>query len=223
MRRGTGRGVGSVCRADGGPRGDRRAVAGTGGAHARMVRAAPRAHLRLGARASRRSHSTRAAGPAVRDARSVSRGAGARSSGGDRRSIRHAVPRRGLSDPFDSPLGERTGMGRGVHPERRGRKFSVRVLDGPVGSNRGRAAPAVCRDDAREERPAPDRAAEILRGQPAEERRPSCLRRAQPIPDEGRDGHARRDHVARRRRSARRARVEPQPASTWRESFASMW
>ena len=126
----------------------------------------------------------------------------------DRRSLGHAVPRRGLSDSVDGPFGERTGMGRGVHPERRRWKFPVRVLDGPVGSNRGRAASAVCRDDAREERSAPDRAAEILRGQPAEERRPPRLRRAQPIPDEGGDGDARRDHVARKRRSAQRARVD---------------
>ena len=62
-----------------------------------MVRAAPRAHLRLGARASRRSRAARAAGAAVRDARSVPRGARARSSGGHRRPLGHAVPRRGLS------------------------------------------------------------------------------------------------------------------------------
>ena len=125
------------------------------GADARVVRAAPRAHLRLGARALRRSRAARAPRPAVRDARSVSGGARARSAGGDRRSLGHAVPRRGLSDPVDRPFGEGTGMGRRVHPERRGRKFPVRVLHGPVRSNRGRAAPALCRDDAREERSAP--------------------------------------------------------------------
>ena len=73
----------------------------------------------------RRPRPARAPGAAIRDARSVSRGAGARSAGGHRRSLGHAVSRRGLPHPLDRSLREGAGMGRGVHPERRGRELSV--------------------------------------------------------------------------------------------------
>ncbi len=129
------RGVGSVCRADGRPRRDRGAVAGTGRPHARVVRAASRADLRVGAGASGRSDSARAAGAAVRHARSVSCRAGAGSSGRHRRSVGHAVSRRGLSGAVDRPLGEGPGVGRRLHPERRRRQFPIGVLDGQAGSD----------------------------------------------------------------------------------------
>ena len=122
---GTRRGLGSICRADGGPGGHGGTVAGTGRPHARMVRAPSRADLRLGPRASRRPHPARAPGAAVRHARSVSRGAGARPASRDRRSLRHAVSRRGLPDSFDCSFRERAGMGCRLHPERRGREFPV--------------------------------------------------------------------------------------------------
>jgi DNA helicase-2/ATP-dependent DNA helicase PcrA len=134
---------------------------------------------------------------AVRDARSVSGRAGARSARGDRRPLGHAVPRRGLPHPVDRPFGEGTGVGHGVHPERRRWKFSVGVLYRPLRSDRRRAASSLRRHDAREKRPAPRRAAQVLRHQSAEERRPPRVRHTQPVPDEGGHRQARRDRVAR--------------------------
>ena len=45
---------------------------------------------------------------------SVPHRARARSAAGDRRPVGRAVPRRGLSDPLDGPLGEGPGVGRGA-------------------------------------------------------------------------------------------------------------
>ena len=169
-----------------------------------------------------RSRSARAARAAVRHARSVSCGAGARSAGG-----RPATSR---ARPY---LDEDYLVLSTVHSAKGQEWDAVYILNvadgnfpsefstGPVGSDRRGAPAAVRRDDAGEERPASDRAAQVLRHQSAEERRPPRLRRAQPVPDEGGHGQARRDHVARGRRLARGARVKHRPRQRRWESCAT--
>ena len=61
--------------------------------------------------------------------------------------------------------------------------FPVGVLDRPAGADRGGAAAALRRDDAREERSPSHRAAQVLRDASAAKRRPARLRREQPLPD----------------------------------------
>ena len=72
---------------------------------------------------------------------------------GDRRRGGRAAPRRGLPDPVDDPLGEGPGMGQRVRAVRRRRLHPVGPGDGHARRDRGRAPPAVRRDDAREELP----------------------------------------------------------------------
>ncbi len=138
------------------------AVAGTGRTRARVVRAAPRAHLRCRARARGGSHSARAHRAAVRDPRAVFDGARTRSPAGDRRPRGRAASRRGLARALDSAFGEGAGVGRGVRLERLRRQLSIGILDRPAGAHRGGAAVTLRGDDAREDGSPSHGAAQVL-------------------------------------------------------------
>ena len=73
-----------------------------------------------------------------------------------------AAARRGLSDPLYHPLRQGAGMVFGVRPERRGRLHSVRSRRRLDGGDRGRAAAALRRDDARQGPASSDGAAAFL-------------------------------------------------------------
>jgi DNA helicase-2/ATP-dependent DNA helicase PcrA len=138
-------------------------------------------------------------------ARAVSYRACARPAAGDRRPGRPAAARRGLPDPVDDPFRQGPGMGGGSRPERSGRQFSFRVLDRSPGADRRGAAAAVCGDDARENRFAPDRADEVLRNAAIQDGRPPRVRRQKPIHDPRGHGLFGAGHLAGkpRRRGAR--------------------
>ena len=71
--------------------------------------------------------------------------------------------RRGLPDPVDHPFGQGTGVERGLGAQRRRRLHPLGHGDRQRRRDRGGAAPALRRDDARAPSPAPARAAALLR------------------------------------------------------------
>ena len=87
-----------------------------------------------------------------------------------------SAARRGLSDPFDHPLGEGAGVEVGLHSQCGRRLSSVGPRHRDQRRDRGGAAAALCRDDARQGSLAPDRAAALLCAGAAQQRRPSPLR-----------------------------------------------
>ena len=79
------------------------------------------------------------------------------------RRVRARLARRGLPDPVDDPFGQGTGVERGLGAQRRRRLHPVGHGDRQRRRDRGGAAAALRRDDARPASPAPARAAALLR------------------------------------------------------------
>ncbi len=77
-----------------------------------------------------------------------------------------AAAGRGLSDPLDHPLGQRSGMAGGLRPARGRRLHPLRHGDRLGRGSRGRTPPALRRDDPRARSAAPDPAAPLLHHQP---------------------------------------------------------
>ena len=131
---------------------------------ARVVRAAPRAHLRRGPGARRRSRPARATRRAVLQRASLPDRAGARSAAGHRRSRRARLisTRTTWCSPPSTRRRARNGMRCtcSTSPTATSRPSS---RPGGAELDRGGAAPALRRDDAREDRSPPHRAAQVLR------------------------------------------------------------
>ncbi|TMH87076.1 MAG: DUF1643 domain-containing protein, partial [Betaproteobacteria bacterium] len=97
-------------------------------------------------------------------------------------------------------------MGGGVPAQRRRRQLPLGVLRRPARADRRGAAAALRRHDAREERPAPPRAAQVLRRAAIAHGRQARLRRAEPLPHRRGDGLPRAARLGRRLRRRGAAR-----------------
>ena len=100
--------------------------------------------------------------------RTLSDRAHARSARCHQRPRRRAAARRGLSDPLDHPFGEGAGVEVGLCAQCRRRLHAVRSRHRDQRRDRGGAAAALCRHDARQGPSASDRAAALLRPRPAQ-------------------------------------------------------
>ena len=125
-------------------------------------------------------------------ARTLPDRADARSAGRRQRGGRGAHARRRLPDAVDDPLREGAGVDGGPGAELRRRLHPVGHGDRQRGGDRGRAAPALRGDDAREGPPDAAAAAALPRAPAGGRGRPPRDRVAQPLP------HARRVRTVRR-------------------------
>ena len=118
-------------------------------ARARVVRAAPRAHLRRRPGARRRPRAARASAQqyATREQFLTEMALDPPQATGDLAGAPHLDE--DYLDAFHRPLGEGAGMGRGVHAQRRRRQFPVTSSPPASPTHRGGAPAAVRRDDAR--------------------------------------------------------------------------
>jgi hypothetical protein len=88
---------------------------------------------------------------------------------------RHAAERRGHPDPFDDPFGEGSGVESGDAAQRGRRLHPVQSVNRNHGRARGRAAPALRGDNARERPPDARVAAAVLRPPAGQRGRPPGL------------------------------------------------
>ncbi len=156
-----------------------------------LVRAALRSHLRRRMGAQGRSRPAAADRVDVRHSGALPYRADARPARGDQRPRRPAGTRRRLPRPVDGSLGQGTGVEGRARAQRRRRLHSVRHGHREQRGNRGRAAPAVRRDDTGQGGAGPGDPAAFLRAPAKRARRPPRLRAAQPIHSRRADGSVR--------------------------------
>ena len=114
-----------------------RGLAGRARSGAPLVRAAPAAHPRRRGVARGRSPAACADRRDLSEPRALPDRADARSAGRHQRRGRRAAARRGLSDPFDHPLGQGAGVEVGVRPQHR-RRLHARPTSPPARARRSK-------------------------------------------------------------------------------------